>query len=391
MKLGYKYRIYPTQDQKDCMAKVFGCVRWIFNWGLRTKTDAFYNDKKKISQTELSRMMTLLRHGKKALWLAEVPYVTLQQSLRQLDKAFVNFYKKRARYPKCKNKFSKQSASYTKLDVRIKQSKIILPKMKEPIKIKWSRELPSEFSSATVTKDASSRYFISFVVKKEQTDLPKTGNEAGIDLGLKDVIIDSNGNKSGNPKFTKQRERQLKRAQQKLSRCQKGSNNKVKARLRVAKIHAKIADSRNDFTHKLTTNLIQDNDLIAMEDLQVKNMIRNHCLAKAISDVSWGRIEQQLTYKAELSGRELIKIDKFFPSSKRCSVCGFILNKLNLSVRSWLCPECKTRHDRDENAAKNILQAGHAILAGCDLVRQDKQSVPEGIRDHLKSKPGERI
>lgn len=392
MKLGYKYRIYPTQDQKGYMAKVFGCTRWIYNWGLRKKTDAFYNEKKKISQYELSGMMTLVKREKDSLWLQEVPHVVLAQALRQLDKAFVSFYRKNVKYPKFKNRFDKQSATYAKLNVRIKDNKIILPKMKEPIKIKWSRALPSEFKSATVTKDASDRYFISFVVEKEQVDLPSTGNEIGIDLGIKDIIVDSNGDGSGNPKFTKRFERQLKRAQQKLFRCKKGSANRQKAKSRIAKIYAKITDSRSDFTHKLTTKLIQDNDLIAMEDLQVKNMIRNHCLAKAIADVSWGNIENQMAYKAELCGRTLVKIDKFFPSSKRCSSCGFVLKKLDLSVRKWICPECKSVNLRDINAAKNILQAGLAILAGCDLERQDKpKSVPRGTRNHYKNKPVEKI
>ena len=363
------------------MAKVFGCTRFVYNWGLRKKTDAFYNDKIKISQNELSKLMTLLKREKETLWLQEVPHVVLAQALRQLDKAFVNFYRKQSRYPKFKNKFDRQSATYSRLNVRIKDNKVILPKMQESIKIKWSRGLPSEFSSATVTKDASDRYFISFTVEKEQVALPHTGNEIGIDLGIKDIVVDSSGNKSGNPRFTKQFEKQLKRAQQKLARCKKGSANKKKAKLRVAKIHAKITDSRNDFTHKLATKLIQENDLIAMEDLQVKNMIRNHCLAKAIVNVSWGEIERQLTYKSGFYGRTLVKIDKFFPSSKRCSTCGFILQKLDLSVRKWTCPECKSVNLRDFNAAKNILQAGHAILAGCDLARQDKctEGLPESL------------
>lgn len=384
MKLGYKYRIYLTQGQKDYMAKVFGCTRFISNWGLRKKTDAFYSDKIKIGQNELSRLMTLLKREKDTLWLQEVPHVVLAQALRQLDKAFVNFYRKQSRYPKFKSRFDKQSATYTIGTVRIKGDKLYLAKIKKPIKIKWSRILPSEFSSATVTKDASDRYFISFMVEKEQLDLPSTGNEIGIDLGIKDIVVDSNGANSSNPKFTKQFERQLKRSQQKLSRCKKSSANRKKAKLRVSKIHAKITDSRNDFTHKLTTKLIQENDLIAMEDLQVKNMIRNHHLAKAIADVSWGEIERQLTYKSELSGRTLVKIDKFFPSSKRCSICGFILKELDLSVRKWMCPGCKAVNLRDFNAAKNILQAGHAILAGCDLERQDLKSVPRGNRNHYK-------
>lgn len=391
MKLGYKYRLYLTKNQKDYIAKVFGCTRFIWNFGLRTKTDTFYNDKKKISQSELSKMLTLLKQEKNTLWLQEVPIVTLQQSLRQLDKAFINFFRKQSQYPKFKNRYSKQSATYTRNGVKIKDNKLFLAKMKEPIKVVWSRELPSEFSSATVSMDKSGRYFISFTVEKESVKLPSTGNEIGIDLGITNVIVDSNGISSGNPKFTKEYERKLKRAQQKLSRCKKGSKNREKARQAIGKIHTKISDSRNDFTHKITTKLIKNNDLIVMEDLQVKNMIRNPNLAKAIQDVSWGKIERQSTYKSELYGRALVKIDKFFPSSKRCSACGFILNKLDLSTRAWICPECKSINPRDFNAAKNILQAGHAILAGCDLVRQDKHSVPQGMREHSKSKPVEKM
>ena len=378
MKLGYKYRIYLTSDQKDYMTKVFGCTRFIYNWGLRIKTDAFYNDKKKISQNELSKMLTLLKQEKENLWLREVSNVTLQQSLRHLDKSFINFFKKKSKYPKFKSKNDKQSATYTTNAIRMHDGNIFVAKIKELIKVKWSRELPSEFSSATITKDSSGRYFISFVVEKKQIELKKTNNEIGIDLGITDVVVDSNGNSSGNPKFTKKYEKQLRKAQIKLSKCKNGSNRIAVAKLRVAKIHAKITDSRSDFIHKMTTNLIKENDLIAMEDLQVKNMVRNHCLAKAIADVSWGEIEKQLVYKSELYGRILVKIDKFFPSSKRCFNCGFILKKLNLSVRKWFCPECKSENLRDYNAAKNILQAGHSVLAGCDLTRQDKSKCTGG-------------
>jgi len=383
MNLGYKYRVYLTQDQKNYMAKVFGCTRFIYNWGLRVKTDAFYNDNKKIGQYELSKKLTLLKQEKSFLWLQEVPNITLQQSLRHLDKAFVGFFQKRNNYPKFKGKFDKQSATYTKGGIRIKDNNILLAKIKEPIKIKWSRELPSDFSSATITKDNSGRYFISFVVEKKEIELKRTNSEIGIDLGITDIIVDSNGNSSGNPKFTKKYEKRLRKAQKKLSKCKKGSNRRAIAKLRVAKIYAKITDSRADFIHKMTTKLIKENDLIAMENLQVKNMIRNHSLAKAIADVSWGEIEKQLTYKSNLYGRTLVKIDKFFPSSKRCFNCGFILNKLNLSVRKWTCQECQSENMRDINAAKNILQAGHAVLAGCDLARQDKQKCTEGLLETL--------
>jgi len=327
---------------------------------------------KKMSNSQLSSAVTVLKTEEKTTWLKDVSSVTLQQSLRNLDTAFMNFFQKRTEYPNFKSRHNRQSASYPKTGFKLVGESLTLAKMKEPFNIRWSRALPREPAKVTVSKDSSDRYFVSFSVDRDSLALPTVNKQIGVDLGITDTVITSDGFKSGNPKITKQYERKLTRAQRKLAKCEKGSSNRKKAKLAVAKIHAKIAEVRSDFSHKLTTKLVRENDLIAIEDLQVKNMIKNHKLAKAIADVAWGELVRQFEYKGKFYGREIVQIDKFFPSSKRCSEseCGYISKNMPLNIRKWICPKCKTEHDRDINAAKNILKAGLAILAGCDQVRQ---------------------
>jgi len=365
----YKYRFYPTRQQKEQLAQSFGCARFVYNYFLRLRTDAYYNDKKKFNYHKMSSLLTQLKNDKEHLWLKEVSSVSLQQSLRDLDKAFTNFFSKRAKYPRFKKKNSRQSVRYTKGGFSIKNSIVTIAKSKEPLKIRWSRRFSGKPSSITISKDSSGRYFVSFLVKEQVDHLPKIDKSVGIDVGVKDVCVTSNGFKSGAPKYLRRYEKQLALKQKELSRKKKGSRNRDKARLRVAKIHSKISDSRNDFNNKLTTMLIRKNQAIAVESLNIKGMIKNHKLAKSIADSSWYDFFRKLEYKSKWYGRNIIEIDKWFPSSKRCNHCGYIKEHLALHERQWICPSCQTSLDRDVNAAKNILTAGLAGLAFGENVR----------------------
>jgi putative transposase len=363
----YKYRFYPTDSQKIELAKTFGCTRFIYNWGLRIRSDSYHNNQENVYYKQLSARLT--QKKKELVWLGDVSSATLQQSLRNLDTAFSNFFQKRSGYPKFKAKHKRQTARYTSNAFTVLGDEVRLAKMAESLNIVWSRKFSGTPTSATVSKDPANRYYISFQVEEAIPPLPETDKRVGIDLGIKDVVITSDGVKFKNRRFFGQYEKKLAHAQRELSRKRKGSRNRQKARLRVARINAKIADRRLDFQHKLTTQLIRENQTICVEDLSVKNMLRNRCLSKAIADVGWGEIVRQLQYKAEWYGRNLVKIDKWYPSSKRCSACGYIMTKMPLSIRSWRCPECKTEHDRDINASKNILAAGTAVLAFGEAIR----------------------
>ncbi|MFA7168988.1 MAG: RNA-guided endonuclease TnpB family protein, partial [Sphaerochaetaceae bacterium] len=370
----YRYRFYPTAEQETILSQTFGCARFVYNHFLRVRTDAFYQEQRRIGYNETAKLLTKLKQQPDMAFLQEVSNVVLQQSLRNLDAAFKNFLQGRAQYPTFKKKHGKQSVRYTRSGFRWKDGQIFLAKIDAPLNIRWSREFSGIPSSVTVSKDAAGRYFISILVEEDVKVFPVINKMVGIDLGLKDAAILSNGEKIPNPTYLRKAERKLARAQRRLAKKQKGSKNRAKARIKVARIHAKIADSRNDWAHKLTSRLVNENQVLAAESLQVKNMVKNPCLAKAILDVGWGEIVRQLEYKANWYGRTFVQIDKFYPSSKRCSTCGHILESLTLDVRSWTCPECQAEHCRDVNAAKSILSAGLAILAGADALRLHEKS-----------------
>ena len=383
----YKYRFYPTKDQKQILAKTFGCVRYVYNWGLQLKRETYRNEGQKLSYNDLSKRLTALKRQKEMVWLCEVSSVPLQQSLRHLDTAFTNFFQGRAKYPTFHTKHQKQSATFASNAFTWDGKHLTLGKGKkgEPLNIRWTvgkrdksgkrarhifREKPT---SITVSMDAAGRYFVSFTTKEEIPEAPKCEREIGIDLGLKDAVILSTGEKVGNPRFFRKDEKKLARTQRSFARKQKGSKNQAKAKRKVARIHARIADRRNDFIHKLTTKLIDENQVIAVESLRVKNMMNNHHLAKSIADVGWGELVRQLEYKAQWYGRTVVKIDTFYPSSKTCSKCGHVMDEMPLQVRQWICPECHTQHDRDINAARNVLAAGHAVIACGESVRPTRQ------------------
>ena len=359
----YKYRFEPTEEQAKLLAQTFGCVRFVYNSVLRWRTDLYYQRKEKIGYLQASARLTELKKMPEFQFLNEVSCVPTQQVLRHQQMAFKNFFEGRAKYPTFKKKNRRQSAEFTKSAFKYIDGKIYLAKSKEPLAIRWSRELPSEPSTITISKDCAGRYFVSCLCEFENQILPKTDKTIGIDVGIKHLFVTDNGIKIDNPRHTANFAVQLAKAQRELSKKKLGSANRAKARLKVARIHAKISDCRLDNLHKLTRELINDNQVVCVESLRVKNMIKNPKLSKHIADASWGKFVTQLEYKADWAGRKLVKIDQFFPSSKRCSCCGYILPSLSLSVREWTCPECKATHDRDINAAKNIRTAGLAGLA----------------------------
>jgi putative transposase len=379
-KRAYKYRIYPTPDQQRILARTFGCVRYVYNWGLRTRTDAYYQRKEHLYSEQLAVLLTSLKKQEEVSWLQDVSSVPLQQSLRHLESAFRNFFEGRAKYPTFKKKHGPQAATYASSAFKWDGSALTLAKMDRPLDIRWSRPLPKgcKPSSVTITKDPAGRYFISLLVEEDIQPLPVTPQTVGIDLGLHDVVTLSTGEKTGNERYFAKDEKKLARAGRALARKQKGSKNRAKARRKVARMHARIADRRRDFQHKLTTRLIRDNQVVCIESLQVKNMLGNHRLARAISDVGWGELVRQLQYKASWYGRAVVAIDKFYPSSKRCSACGHLLDSLSLDVRQWTCPECGTVHDRDTNAALNIKAAGLAVYACGEAVRPGRAKARQG-------------
>ncbi|HEX2911929.1 MAG TPA: RNA-guided endonuclease TnpB family protein [Chloroflexia bacterium] len=367
----YRFRFYPTPAQKGVLAKTFGCCRYVYNWALSLKNSHYQTTGKSLSYNQLSAALTSLKKEPDKGWLCEVSSVPVQQALRHLTTSFKNFFEGRAERPTFKKKKSDQSATFMNNAFSWDEATgaLTLAKMEGPLVIRFSRPLPrgATPSSVTVSLDSAGRYFVSLLVAEEIRPKPVTPKRSGLDLGLLDSVITSHGDKSGNPHFFQKSAKRLARAQRSLSRKRLGSKNREKARQKVARIHAQIKDRRTDFLHKLTTHLINENQIVAVESLAVKNLLQNHHLAKAIADVGWGELIRQLSYKAAWYGRTVVKIDRFFPSSKTCSGCGAVVESLPLEVRYWTCPGCGVTHDRDINASRNILSEGLRVLAEMKL------------------------
>ncbi len=380
-KRAYRYRLSPTSEQATVLARTFGSARFVYNWALRLRTDAYYQRQERIGYHDLSAALTTLKQQPETVWLNEVSSVPLQQALRHLDKAFRNFFEGRATYPTFHKKHGRQAATYASSAFHwdAETRALTLAKMDAPLAIHWSRFFTGAPTTVTISQDPAGRYFVSFLVEEEVARLPVVNALVGVDIGVQDVAVLSTGEKIANPRHLARSERRLKHAQRTLARKQKGSKNREKARLKVAREHARIADQRRDGLHKLTTRLIRENQTVCVESLAVKNLARQHTLAKAISDVGWGELVRQLEYKAEWYGRTLVKIDRWYPSSKRCSSCGHVRDSLPLDVRQWTCPECGVRHDRDINAAKNILAVGLTVNACGEAVRPGR-AMPNSAR-----------
>lgn len=375
MQLRYNFRLYPTRGQQQALARTFGCARVVFNDALRIRKDAHAAGAPWPKSSDLAKL--LITQGKQTperAWLSNAPVGVMQQALRDLDTAYRNFFdslsgKRKGRKvgePRFRSRRNnRQAARYTRSDrwSITECGKLRLPKVGE-IKVDWSRRLPSEPASVTVIKDASGRYFASFVVQTDPAEiLPEATDEIGIDLGLTHFAVLSDGRKITAPKFLRRAERKLRKAQQDLSRKTKGSNNRKKAVTRVARMHARVADTRRDHHHKLSTQIIRENQAVYVEDLTVNGLARTR-LAKSVHDAGWAQFVSMLEYKAARYGRTFARVDRFFPSSQLCSACGFKDGPKPLSVRAWTCANCETTHDRDVNAALNIKTEGRKVAAG---------------------------
>lgn len=367
-----KVRIYPTSEQAEFLDAQFGAVRFAYNKALHIKNH-FYKTKNQNIQP-LKDIKPLLAKGKKSRkyqWLKEYDSIALQQSIINLDKAFKNFFnpKLKARFPKFKKKHGKQS-SYHCTGIKILDGAIKLPKLKKPLKAKLHRDFSGALKSITLTKTSTGKYFASILVddgKALQVKPNHITSVIGYDLGLSDYLIDDKGNKVANPRFLVNSYRNLRRKQQALSRCKKGSRNRAKARLLLAKAHERVANARADFQHQLSKSIIDNSQAVIVETLKSAHLLKNKKLAKHIADASWHSFVSKLEYKAEMYGVYLVKIDQWFASSKTCSCCGYKKDKMPLSVRAWTCPSCLTPHDRDVNASINLRNEGVISLKAAGL------------------------
>ncbi|MEV4418199.1 RNA-guided endonuclease TnpB family protein, partial [Catellatospora sp. NPDC049609] len=373
VKRAFKFRFYPTDAQAAQLSRTFGCVRLVYNLALQARTEAWTQRQERIGYHATSALLTGWKKTDDLAFLNDVSSVPLQQALRHLQTAYTNFFAKRARYPHFKSKRrSRRSAEYTASAFRWRDGTLTLAKMTEPLDIVWSRPLPEGVAPSTVTVscDAAGRWFVSLLCDDAINHIPASG-AVGIDAGLDSLITLSTGEKITNPRHERADRLRLARAQRDLARKQKGSANRTKARTKVARIHARIADRRRDHLHQLTTRLVRETQAIVIEDLAVRNMVANHRLARAISDAAWRQLRTMLEYKAAWYGRDLIVVDRWFPSTRLCSTCGTLAPKLPLDVREWTCT-CGQTHDRDVNAARNLLAAGLAVTACGDDVRPQR-------------------
>ncbi|AJC56258.1 IS200-like transposase [Streptomyces sp. 769] len=393
VKRAFKYRFRPTEAQAAELSRTFGCVRKVYNMALAARTEAWALRHERVNYNATSAMLTAWKKSEELAFLNDVSSVPLQQSLRHLQTAFTNFFAKRAKYPRFKSrKKSRKSAEYTTSAFRFRDGKLTLAKMADPLNIVWSRPLPKEAkpSTVTVSQDSAGRWFVSLLCEDPSVKpLPATDAKVGIDAGLNHLVTLSTGEKVTNPRNERRDRAHLAKAQRDLSRKAKGDGaNRAKARQRVARIHARIADRRRDMLHKLTTRLVRENQTIVIENLAVRNMMKNSRLARAISDASWSTLRSMLEYKAAWYGREVVTVDRWFPSSKLCSHCGALAAGMPLHVRTWACDNCGTTHDRDVNAAKILLAAGLAVSVCGAGVRPQRRS--PGGQSATKQKTSQR-
>lgn len=366
MRTALRCRAYPTPGQAANLGRTFGCVRKVWNETLAWRRSRYHRDGLSTNVSQANAYLTAMKRLPEYAYLSEVSSVPLQQVLRTQQKAFANFYAQRARYPRFKSRGGRQSAEYTRSAFRWRDGRLHLAQQDEPVALVWSwpdiDPATIDPSTVTVSRDRDGRWYVSLQIDvPDPAPAPATGAVVGIDLGLTDFAVTSDGEHIAHPRTLARRERNLARYQRRMARKRRGSANRAKARAKVARAHRKVRASRADFLHRTSTRLVRDHDVIVVEDLNVKGMVRNHSLARSISDSGWGVFRVMLEYKTAKVGKRLVVIDRWYPSSKTCSACGHRLACLSLGTRHWTCPDCGIRHDRDENAAKNILAAGRAV------------------------------
>jgi putative transposase len=375
----YKFRIYPNAEQRELLAKHFGCCRFAYNHFLEERKKAYETEKKTLSLYETHHMIAMMRQSEEYKWLNEVYGHSLQYSLRCIDGAYKKFFKQQGGFPKFHSKRDKQSCTFPD-NVKIVDGKLKLMKFKTPIAMKMHREVIGVVKRATVSMTPTHKYYASILVAEDCPIYDATQSEVGIDVGIKEMAVCSNGERVANPKYLETSEKHLKHLQREVSRKKKGSNGRRRARQRLSRFHEKVANRRKDYIHKFTSRIVRDNQTVCVEDLNVKGMESNHHLAKSVASVSFGEIARQLEYKCRWHGRTFVKAERFYPSSKTCNHCGAVNNKLALADREWVCPSCGEVIDRDYNAALNILKRGKEILSGCGKQSDDKQKGVEALQ-----------
>lgn len=368
----YKFRILPNKEQSELMVKHFGSTRFVWNYFLAERKQSYLESKKSLSYHDNARTLVTLKKTDEFSWLKEVNSQSLQASLKDLDTAYGRFFKKQAMFPKFKKKDFCTDSFRCPQNVEIIEDKLRIPKFK-PIKINIHRKIEGKILFVTISKTCTDKYFVAVTCEVEHEPLPKSDKAIGIDLGIKLLAVCSDGTVFENIKTTKKYAKKLTYKQKQLSKKEKYSNNRAKQRKQVALVHEKIRNIRSDNIHKFTTQIVKANGIIVTENLNVSGMIKNHNLAKAIADASWHETTRQLKYKSDWNDRSLVEIDRFFPSSKLCSVCNFINQNLTLKDREWTCPNCKSILSRDLNASQNILKQGLKILSGCGTQSENKQ------------------
>jgi putative transposase len=369
MRTAYRCRAYPDEQQQAVLRRTFGCVRVVWNRTLAQRQARWQRERRGTSYAETDRALTAMKKDPGLAFLNQVSSVPLQQALRHQHTAFGGFFAGRARHPRFKSRRGRQTAHYTRSAFSLRGGVLQLAKTATPLRFVWSWPdidvTALDPAMVIVCRESDGRWYVTFTVDAAGPEpLPETGRAVGVDLGVRDFAVTSGGERIPNPRHLERRARNLARYQRRLARCRQGSNNRAKAKAKVARAHCKVRNARQDFLHKTSTRLVRENDIIVVEDLNVAGMVRNRRLARAISDCGWGEFRRQLAYKCQRYGRELVVIDRWYPSSKTCSACGHLLAELSLSTRHWTCPSCRARHDRDINAAKNILAAGRAVARG---------------------------
>jgi putative transposase len=382
VRTAYRCRAYPDQVQQQMLNRTFGCVRVVWNQTLTARHARWQAERTGTSYAQTDAALTLLKKDPGLAFLTEVSCVPLQQVLRHQHQAFTAFFGKRARYPRFKSRRGRQCAHYTRRAFMMRGGELRLAKTAGPLRFTWSWPdvdvAALDPTMVVVSREPDGRWYVTFAIDTCAPEpLEPAGHAVGVDLGVTDLAVTSDGKRIANP-------RHLARYQRRLARCRKGSANRAKAAAKVARAHRKVRDARRDYLHRTSTRLVRENDVIMIEDLNVSGMVRNRRLARAISDCGWGEFRRQLAYKCQRYGRDLVVIDRWYPSSKTCSACGHRLAGLSLGTRQWTCPCCGARHDRDLNAAKNILAAGQAVTACGAGVRHSGTS---RVRPAVKQEP----